>query len=385
MSEFTTPRITEKRYLKIPPIALTANGTVDGLIEITSTYCFKVGQCVLFKQGITFLKAKVQRVISETEFIVIEVSESIITKKKLDMSAFLIGATVELMEVKRPVIDILEIQRQVYEEEPTVALRTHDVDFLGRSYGPTNPTWAVDYLVEVAFGNVPGTTLFRAFGRNSQIDRNTREDIWDFGGTYVYPTAATVLDIVSDNINDVDTTGTGAHKVLIEGLDANFIEISETISLNGTSTVNSTLSFFRINLMSVVESGNSNLNEGHITAEIAGNTIGSIQPTFTQSQAAIFSVPAGKTAIFNGINLSVGPAKNSGGIKRGEALLLFKVGNVDLIRGSVYLNSDGNTSFFGTNTISAPIPEKTDIRVSFLPDENNCLVTAAFNLVLRDN
>lgn len=149
MSDFTQPRITEKKYTVIPPTALTANGTTDGLITIVSTYCFKVGQCVLFKQGATFFKAKIQRVISETQFIVIDENQSIVTTKKLDMSAFLIGATVELMEVKRPVIDILEIQRQVYEEEPTVALRTHQVDWLGRSYDASNPM-----PVQLSNGNI---------------------------------------------------------------------------------------------------------------------------------------------------------------------------------------------------------------------------------------
>jgi len=139
MSDFTSPRITEKRYIKIPPTALTASGTVNGLITVENTYCFKVGQCLLFKQGTIFFKAKIQRVISETQFIVIEPSESIVTKKKLNMSSFLAGTTVELQEVKRPVIDLLEIQRQVYEEEPTIALRTHQVDWLGRSYDASNP------------------------------------------------------------------------------------------------------------------------------------------------------------------------------------------------------------------------------------------------------
>lgn len=139
MSDFTSPRITEKRYLVVTPTALTADGTVNGIITVANTYCLKVGQCVLFKQGATLFKAKIQKVISETQFIVIDAGESITTKNKLDMSSFLAGSTVELQESKRPVIDLLEIQRQVYEEEPTVALRTHAVDWLGRSYDASNP------------------------------------------------------------------------------------------------------------------------------------------------------------------------------------------------------------------------------------------------------
>jgi len=139
MANFTLPRITEKRYLAITATPLLADGTADGVITVVNTYCFKVGQCVLFKQGGAFLKAKIKRVISDTQFIVIDMQESVTTKNKLDMSSFLAGSTVELMEDKRPVIDLLEIDRAVYEEEPTVALRTHWVDWLGRSYDITNP------------------------------------------------------------------------------------------------------------------------------------------------------------------------------------------------------------------------------------------------------
>lgn len=139
MTNFTLPRITEKKYLAITATTLLADGGTDGTITVINTYCFKAGQCVLFKQGGNALIAKIKRVISDTQFIVIDKEDAVITTNKLDMSTFTAGSTVELMEVKRPVIDLLEIQRAVYEEEPTVALRTHFVDWLGRSYDITNP------------------------------------------------------------------------------------------------------------------------------------------------------------------------------------------------------------------------------------------------------
>lgn len=142
MSDFNFPHITEKRYLEISPKSFTADGTVLGLITISSTYRFKVGQSVVIKSSTQpDIKVKVQKVISETQLIVIDVSESVTTRKKLDMSMYLLAdaATIELLEDKRPVIDLHEIQRQVYEEEPTVALRSHSVDWLGRSYDKSNP------------------------------------------------------------------------------------------------------------------------------------------------------------------------------------------------------------------------------------------------------
>lgn len=142
MANFNVPYITEKRYTLVSPMPLTVNGTVNGLITISSTYRIKVGQILTFKSNASAIKlAKVKRVISSTQFIVIDPKDSVVTSNKLDMSMFHVAdtATVELSEDKRPVIDLLEIQRQVYEEEPTVALRSHMVDWLGRSYDKTNP------------------------------------------------------------------------------------------------------------------------------------------------------------------------------------------------------------------------------------------------------
>jgi hypothetical protein len=142
MADFTVPRITEKRYLPIPPQLFTADGTNTGTITILNTYSFKVGQLVILKSNTqSGLKVKIQKVISETQLIVINIDEAVTTKNKLDISMFLLAdtATVELLEDKRPVIDLNEIQRQVYEEEPTVALRSHSVDWLGRPYDKSNP------------------------------------------------------------------------------------------------------------------------------------------------------------------------------------------------------------------------------------------------------
>lgn len=138
----STSSITEKKYLDITPKSFTADGTDTGILTISSTYRFKVGMLVSVQSGAQpVLRVKIQRVISDTQFIVIKDSEAVTTRNKLDMSMYLLAdtATVAFTEDKRPVIDILEIQRQVYEEEPTVALRHHSVDWLGRSYSESNP------------------------------------------------------------------------------------------------------------------------------------------------------------------------------------------------------------------------------------------------------
>jgi hypothetical protein len=140
MSEFTKPRITERKFYGDITKALTLDGNVFGVITIDSTFLFKVGQSVSLKSTSQPQQIfKVKGVLSETELVVGSPQENIFQYS--DMSLYLVSesATITLPEQKRQVIHINEIQRAVYEEEPTIALRTHSVDHLGRSYTAENP------------------------------------------------------------------------------------------------------------------------------------------------------------------------------------------------------------------------------------------------------
>lgn len=140
MSDFTTPRISEKKFYTIPDATLTADGTTNGIITIPSTFQYKVGMIVsMFSLTESPRRLKIKRVISDTQMHLGEEKTKI--TEFSDLSAFLVSdtATVRFTEQPRPVIDILEIQRQVYEEEPTVAIRNHLVDWMGRSYDKANP------------------------------------------------------------------------------------------------------------------------------------------------------------------------------------------------------------------------------------------------------
>ena len=150
MANFTDPRVTEKRFFAIPPQALTANGTVDGTITIGSTYCWKVGQIVtVVSTTVSPRRLKIKAVLSETTLKVGEINTPIYKFSNVSDLLTANSAMIELIDDsinsgsqasnRRPVIDLHEIQRQVYEEEPTVALRSHMVDWLGRSYSTSNP------------------------------------------------------------------------------------------------------------------------------------------------------------------------------------------------------------------------------------------------------
>lgn len=92
--------------------------------------------------------------------------------------------------------------------------------------------------------------------------------------------------------------GTGAREILVTGLDANYAEITETVVLNGTNSVNTVNSYLRINELRVTEVGSGAAAAGNITATAATDTTVTSRILAGQnvSRQAVYTVPASKTA-----------------------------------------------------------------------------------------
>lgn len=117
--------------------------------------------------------------------------------------------------------------------------------------------------LEIAKGNVPEHVLLHLTGYNSDID--AAEDVWPNGGDFVPPTQARIHNIVSSSTND-DSAGTGARTVNVIGIDSGGSELSETVTMDGTTNVATSGSYLMINDMVVKTAGTSLANEGIITA-----------------------------------------------------------------------------------------------------------------------
>lgn len=90
---------------------------------------------------------------------------------------------------------------------------------------------------------------------------------------------------------------THAQAVKIDYLDANYLERTEIVILNGTSavdTVNTDL--FRVNSFRVIAAGSAGLAKGNLTlqADGAGATYSYIPALYTRARNSIYTVPAGK-------------------------------------------------------------------------------------------
>lgn len=120
----------------------------------------------------------------------------------------------------------------------------------------------VPYLFDIAKGNISNQCSVRIFGVNPNI-ATSKETIWCRDGLYIWPSEATIMKVSSDDTNDT-LAGTGARTLAIYGLDTNYVEINETVSLNGQTVVNTVNSYLRILYIEIVTAGSTGSNIGKV-------------------------------------------------------------------------------------------------------------------------
>lgn len=141
-----------------------------------------------------------------------------------------------------------------------------------------NPSPTSNFLFDIARGNMVGASAVNIFGFNTVVG-DTYETLWNVGGEYVFPTEAKAMTIVS---SAADTM-----QVLINGLDADYRELVQVVTLTGTTPVAIPKSIFRIN-SAVILSGS---NVGNITIASGGVTYGYIQAGLGVTQSCVYTVP----------------------------------------------------------------------------------------------
>jgi hypothetical protein len=234
------------------------------------------------------------------------------------------------------------------------------------------------FSIAVALGKVPGWRAFRKFGMNDDVDGN--EWMWPLGTARTLPSAAAVVSIVSDDINDDgDPESTGAFEVTVEGLDANYNEIEETVTLNGVGAVTTTASFLRVNSAYCPNAGTSGHNEGNITLSISGNAQAYIEATEGQTHQTFYTVPAGHTFVVTYFTVFAGRLGASdlavhSQIKLDGTTGWRTISDIFVYEGQ-YMNPQGATV----------IPQKTEIRQSIVSNATNAECGSVFSGYLIDN
>ena len=146
------------------------------------------------------------------------------------------------------------------------------------------------FELQVARGQIPGhSTLFK-YGYNPNIV-NVNETIWDVGGIYAYPSSAVKMTATStDGANDEDV------QVVISGLDADYNELTETVTLNGNGTAETDGFFIRV-FRAFITGAQTPLGTINITN--TGTTYARITLGENQTLMAVYTVPAGKSLYIN--------------------------------------------------------------------------------------
>ena len=224
------------------------------------------------------------------------------------------------------------------------------------------------------------------YGSNSNIGTGLTT-IWAAGGTYAYPAAATVVTISSNNANDT-SSGTGAQTVLIQGLDADFNQISETVSMNGLTPVSTTLSYLRINDMHVATAGNLGGAAGTLYAGVGVVTSGipatiySLMPVdYNSSNQALWTVPAGYTGYLTSCSWT--SANTTANIVVTGSIFIRPYGGVFLAQSNCKMEAGNN--YDRHFDIPIMIPEKSDIEMRASSSTAGSQVTGEFHVIYIKN
>jgi hypothetical protein len=255
------------------------------------------------------------------------------------------------------------------------------------------------FPLQVAAGNIPGYYSVAKYGQSTNVDDNISTDIWDRANPtnnqpiWVAPTQARIHNIASTSTSDIATTGVGARTIRIYGLTSwSTKEVSEDISLNGTTNVPTVNSYVIIHRIKVLTKGVTNVNVGTITATAqTDNTVtAQINPSQGQTQMAIYGWPSTQTCFIT--QIYAGIRRTGLATQESQADITILVNpepNVELLNFQVkhptMVGSRANSPFNHTFIPYANFGGPGIIKMQAIGSVDNLDVAGGFSLILVDN
>lgn len=238
----------------------------------------------------------------------------------------------------------------------------------------------------ISRGHTLGYRTLYKFGYNPDVNGD-EETIWEQGGDYPWLDSAVTMFVSSTSVNDT-SGGSGANTILIQGLDENYVEIEETITLNGQTQVTTQLSYLRIYRAFVTLAGSSGTSGGIIYVGSSGATGGVPNGTVyanlsigNQTQIAAYTVPAGHTLYLDEINIT---AALSLANKRVNASFHTRDFGSNVFR-TRFINVLQSSQLKQLFKYPQEFAEKTDVEVRVSTNTSNNPIAASFQGVLIKN
>ena len=238
----------------------------------------------------------------------------------------------------------------------------------------------------ISRGHSQGYRTLYKFGYNPDVDTQ-EETVWGNSGDYVWLDSAVTMFVSSTSADDTGT-GTGARTILIQGLDEDYNEIEETITLNGQTQVATQLSYLRIYRSFVTLAGSDEGTNGVIYIGSSGATGGVPNTTVyasvsigNQTQIAAYTVPAGYTLYIDEINFTAAVSQAQKLVRckfnsRDYESNVFRTRFVQVIQSNQLIQSFKYPQGFA---------EKTDLECRVSTDTSNTAIGASFQGVLIKN
>lgn len=247
--------------------------------------------------------------------------------------------------------------------------------------------------LSIAKGDVTGVSNVNKFGNAPDFDTDDGEvDVWDGANdagldemTYTFSTTADIDRLSSSNNGDTQD-------IEIHGLDTNYDLVTQTITLTGQTPVALTTSLIRVFRLKNV--GGTDL-AGDCYCFVNGATTGGVPNTTAdvramimngnnQTEMAIYTVPAGKTAYIRELY-----ASTAGGSRTTNYVIKLKIkpfGQVFQLKHRRAINDDKDLSKIFDTPEKATA--KADIIITAETTSNNITessLSAGFDVILVDN
>jgi hypothetical protein len=240
--------------------------------------------------------------------------------------------------------------------------------------------------IAISRGHSIGYSTLYKFGYNPDVNGD-EETVWEQGGDYPWLDSAVTMFVSSTSVNDT-SGGSGANTILIQGLDENYVEIEETITLNGQTQVATQLSYLRVYRSFVTLAGSSGTSGGIIYIGSSGATGGVPNGTVyanlsigNQTQIAAYTVPAGHTLYVDEINITA--ALNLAN-KRVNASFHTRDFGSNVFR-TRFINVLQSSQLNQRFKYPQDFAEKTDVEVRVSTNTTNNPIAASFQGVLIKN
>ena len=237
----------------------------------------------------------------------------------------------------------------------------------------------------IARGHTAGYTAIYKFGYNPDVN-GTEETVQAEGGNYVWLDNAVTVFASSSSANDTGG-GTGANTITIQGLDEDYNEIEESITLNGQTQVATQLSYLRVYRAFVTLAGSGGTSGGTVYLGSSGATAGVPNTVYAslglgnQTQIAAYTVPAGYTLYLDDINFTAALSQANktatcSFVSRDQGSNVFRTRFINVLQSNQLI-----TKF------EYPIPyaEKTDLECRAVTNTTNNAIGASFQGVLIKN